>query len=230
MKKVEGHSEGSRVMESALKPSKLEFKLQELDKVPCTAVGLEQYQTPPHIAANLLWEISEHFGTFLDKVVLDLGCGNGILGIGCLLLGAKFVQAVDVCTASLEVAKCNAERCKFSTQQISFMNEDVRCFDAESLGVPYRFDVVVMNPPFGTRNQVGIDAVFVEKALESADIVYSMHKTTTRKFWIRKGVKLGVEVTPLTKMKFNLENSFKFHKCTSRDIEVDLLQFKHIRV
>lgn len=217
-------------MERKLKPSKLEFKLQELAEVPSTAVGLEQYQTPPHIAANLLWEISEHFGTFTDKVVLDLGCGNGILGIGCLLLGAKFVLAVDVCSASIEVAKCNAERCNFSTEQISFMNQDVRCFDPQSLGVPDRFDVVVMNPPFGTKKQVGIDTVFVEKALESAGVVYSMHKTTTRKFWIRKGVKLGVEVTFLTKIKFNLENSFKFHKCTSKDIEVDLLQFKHARV
>lgn len=219
-------------MARRLKPSQLEFKLQELTEVPCTAVGLEQYQTPPHIAATLLWEISEHFVSILDKVVLDLGCGNGILGIGCLLLGAKFVLAVDIHSASLEVAKYNAERFNFSTQQISFVNEDVKCFDARRSGVdlPYKFDIVVMNPPFGTRDQEGIDVVFVEKALESADIVYSMHKSTTREFWKKKGVKLGVEVTPVTEIKFNLENSFNFHKCKTKDIGVDLLQFKRMHV
>ena len=41
------------------------------------------------------------------------------------------------------------------------------------------FDTVVMNPPFGTRNP-GIDTAFVLKGLQSANVVYSLHKTSTR--------------------------------------------------
>ena len=210
-----------------LKPSQLENKLQELREVPTTVLGLEQYQTPPHIAATLLWEISEHFDGIRDKVVLDLGCGSGVLSIGCLLLGAKFVVAVDVDGLSLEVAKCNAESVGFSAEQVLFVEQDVRCFDVQSMNIE-RFDTVVMNPPFGTRDQAGIDAVFVQRALESADLVYSMHKTSTRQFWLNKGVELGVQVSPLTAFKFNLEYSFKFHKFRSQDIDVDLLQFKRL--
>jgi predicted RNA methylase len=36
-----------------------------------------------------------------------------------------------------------------------------------------------MNPPFGTRN-VGIDTVFVSKGMDYSNVVYSLHKTSTR--------------------------------------------------
>jgi len=42
------------------------------------------------------------------------------------------------------------------------------------------FDVVVTNPPFGTKKQVGVDARFVQNALRFAPVVYSLHKTSTR--------------------------------------------------
>ena len=41
------------------------------------------------------------------------------------------------------------------------------------------FDTVVMNPPFGTRN-TGIDTAFVLKGMEYSNVVYSLHKTSTR--------------------------------------------------
>ena len=216
---------------SRLKPSQLELQLQQLELSSSGVVGLEQYQTPPHIASTLLWEVSEHFESIKDQIVLDLGCGNGILGIGCLLLGAKYVIAVDVDENSLQVAKFNAQNLGFSDDTIYFVNQDVRHFEVQALNIPHlqpmeRINMVVMNPPFGTKDYVGIDAVFVEKALECAGTVYSMHKTSTRQFWINKGSELGVQVKPLTKLKFNLKRSFRFHKNESLDIEVDLLQFK----
>ena len=41
------------------------------------------------------------------------------------------------------------------------------------------FDTVVMNPPFGTRN-TGIDTVFLLNAMKISNVVYSLHKTSTR--------------------------------------------------
>lgn len=214
-----------------MKPSQVEMKLQQL-KMPCIGTRsacLEQYHTPPHIVANLLWDISQNFGCIRDEVVLDLGCGSGIFGIGCLLLGSKFVVGVDVDSNSIETAKANAEGLGFTDKHILFMNQDIKDLDLNNcLENKAKFDTVVMNPPFGTRGQVGTDLLFVLKGLENANTVYSIHKTSTRDFWIRKGIELGVHVKPLTELRFNIEHSFKFHKYDRVDIVVDFLQFKHI--
>ena len=217
-----------------LKPSKLEIELEDL-AVPERKASLEQYCTPPHIAAHLLWEISQHCGSIRGEFVLDLGCGNGILGLGCLLLGAKFVVGVDIDHSMIESARKNAAGLGFTEENIYFVNQDVREFDVGTLDIPGLFssqremDTVVMNPPFGTmEDSTGIDAVFVRKALESAKIVYSMHKSSTREFWKKKAVELGVQVNVLTEVKFNIEQTFRFHKYKSVDIQVDLIQFREL--
>lgn len=44
-----------------------------------------------------------------------------------------------------------------------------------------QFDTVLMNPPFGTKHNEGIDMKFLEVALKlSNNAVYSLHKTSTR--------------------------------------------------
>lgn len=73
-----------------------------------------EWLTPPDPAATnlmldpgLAFGTGNHASTFLclqwldkqdvqDKVVIDYGCGSGILGIAALLLGAKKVYAVDL--------------------------------------------------------------------------------------------------------------------------------------
>lgn len=45
-----------------------------------------------------------------DKVVLDYGCGSGILGVGALLLGAKSVLAVDIDPQAVLATRQNAKR------------------------------------------------------------------------------------------------------------------------
>ena len=51
---------------------------------------LEQYQTDPEIAAEILW-FAGFNNDISRKVIVDLGCGTGILGIGALVMGAKKV-------------------------------------------------------------------------------------------------------------------------------------------
>lgn len=46
-------------------------------------------------------------------------------------------------------------------------------------------DLVVMNPPFGTK-EAGIDMIFLELAMKSCrGNIYSMHKTSTRDFIVK---------------------------------------------
>lgn len=43
------------------------------------------------------------------------------------------------------------------------------------------FDTVIMNPPFGTKHNSGMDIKFLETAMNLANTaVYSLHKTSTR--------------------------------------------------
>jgi ribosomal protein L11 methyltransferase len=54
-----------------------------------------------------------------DKVVVDYGCGSGILGIAALLLGAKQVIAVDNDPQALIATVDNATRNNLDSNQIS---------------------------------------------------------------------------------------------------------------
>ncbi len=87
-----------------------------------------EWLTPPDPhAINLLLDpglafgTGNHASTFLclqwldqtdlkDAVVIDYGCGSGILGIAALLLGAKQVYAVDIDPQALLATRQNAER------------------------------------------------------------------------------------------------------------------------
>ena len=72
----------------------LEVVLSRLSWFEKGQVRQEQYTTPGQIAAEVLWKAAM-CGEVKGKVIADLGCGTGILGIGCLLLGASSVYFVD---------------------------------------------------------------------------------------------------------------------------------------
>lgn len=54
-----------------------------------------------------------------DKIVVDYGCGSGILGIAALLLGAKQVIAIDNDPQALIATRDNAERNNIAPDRIA---------------------------------------------------------------------------------------------------------------
>jgi ribosomal protein L11 methyltransferase len=85
------------------------------------------HQPPEPNAINILLDPGLAFGTgthpttalclnwldqaqVKDKVVIDYGCGSGILAIAAALLGAKKVIGVDIDPQALEATQANAER------------------------------------------------------------------------------------------------------------------------
>lgn len=74
-----------------MKLKELESYLQDVEGFENPKIKLEQYETPAHIAANMLYTADSTFGDIKDKFVADLGCGCGMLSIGGALLGASHV-------------------------------------------------------------------------------------------------------------------------------------------
>jgi predicted RNA methylase len=50
---------------------------------------LEQYQTTPQVSAEMVHSIFLATEDFHEKSILDLGCGNGTLGIAAALCHAE---------------------------------------------------------------------------------------------------------------------------------------------
>ena len=72
-----------------MKLKQLEAVLQQVEPFKDPKVQLEQYPTSPHLAARVIFTASEVYNDIVDKSVVDLGCGTGILAIAAQLLGSR---------------------------------------------------------------------------------------------------------------------------------------------
>ena len=73
---------------------------------------------------------------------------------------------------------------KFEEKDIHYDLIELNIKDWKSDRLKNFFDIVVMNPPFGTK-EAGIDYLFLQKAFEICNgNVYSFHKSSTREVYI----------------------------------------------
>nr|CAG4638009.1 EOG090X0BVL [Chydorus sphaericus] len=212
-------------MPKIMKRKELEQHLQELDGFSQPKILLEQYETRAHIASCMLHTIESSYGELGNKAVLDLGCGCAVLGIGANLLGAGYVLGVDIDDDALEIASSNIQQ--FELTNIELLQCDVKCLPKVLSG--RKFDTVIMNPPFGTKHNKGLDSLFIEVGLECLEkngVLYSLHKSSTRDHFQRKAPGWNVNATVLAQLRYDLPSTYKFHKHTSLDIEVDFWRFE----
>lgn len=88
------------------------------------------------------------------------------------------------------------------------------------------FDTVVMNPPFGTKHNAGMDIKFLVAAINiSRNVVYSLHKSATRAYIKKKAEEMGIQAEVIAELRYNLESTYKFHKKATVNIEVDCWRF-----
>lgn len=186
----------------------LEIQLSKLQELKPNSVKSEQYQTPSSIAAEILW-LAYMNKDIQNKVIADLGCGNGIFGIGSILLGAKKVLFLDSDPKALETAQENS--LSLNLQGI-FINSDISKFN-------FKVDTVIMNPPFGTKEKHA-DRTFLEQAFKVSKTIYSIHKIESTEF-IEKFTKDNkFKIIEIRKFKFPIKHSYKFHKKPKVEIEV----------
>lgn len=204
-----------------MKLKQLEQHLQEVEGFDNPKILLEQYPTRPHIAACMLHTIAFTFDDVSDKLIADLGCGCGVLAIGSVMLGAGAVTGFDVDHDALEQFQGNIT--DFEIDNIDLVNVDI-----ESLkeGWTNKFDTVIMNPPFGTKHNKGLDLKFLQTGLKMASgAVYSLHKTSTRDHVVKVAKQWGAEAQVIAELRYDLPNTYKHHKKASVDINVDFIRF-----
>jgi putative methylase len=145
----------------------LELLLSQIVPYPSPKPSLEQYTIPADVAATMLYIAAYSYGDIVDKTVLDLGCGTGRLALGAAFLGAKQVVGVDIDKDAVKVAFENSVRTDLK-EKVQWITGDIDAVDGN-------FDTVLQNPPFGVQRRKA-DRKFLEKALESGKVVYSLHK------------------------------------------------------
>ena len=199
--------------------SDLAITLSSLKGFANPKVREEQYITDSEVAATVLWN-AYLLGDIENRVIADLGCGTGILGIGALLLGAEKVFFIDSDEKALGIAKNNILKVK--SEDYSINSEEFICLDIGQFKT--KVDVVIQNPPFGTKIKHN-DIIFLEKALGIGKIVYSFHKSESKGFLERFSAKKNLEITHIWNFKFPLKASFQFHRRQVHRINVSCLRF-----
>jgi len=197
-------------------------------------VQLEQYTTPEGIAANLLYIAAYTHNDIINKSVLDLGCGTGRLGLGAAFLGATEIVGIDLDPLAIKTAQTNTKKASLSKKCVQWINGDISAIEG-------RFDTVVQNPPFGVQNRKA-DQVFLVKALEVADKVYSIHKHSEVDEYLIKMLKSsggfvqvrpspflegfiaksGGAITAVYSMLMTIPKMFEFHRKLKHDFVIDL--------
>jgi putative methylase len=202
---------------NAMKKRKLEMTLEKVRGFDRPNVTREQYATPATVAAELLY--FAFMNGDLAGNVIDLGCGTGVLAIGASLLkqeagDTQKVIGIDSDIRALETAKANA---RSLGADVEWICSDVR----DACG---HFETVVMNPPFGAQEK-GNDRPFLDKALETGRVVYSIHNAGSRSF-IESFIKGRGSVTDVIGLKFPMRRTFSFHTKDLAFIDVELYRIE----
>lgn len=192
----------------------LAIMLSQLKTFQKQRIELEQYQTESELAAQVLW-FAYLNKDIQGKVIADLGCGTGILGLGALVLGAKKVYLVDIDKSVLEIAKQNKEFLEKKYQlkfNISFSNKDIKILQK-------KVDIVIQNPPFGVK-VTHTDKLFLAKAMQLAPVIYTFHKIESKNF-IEKFVKENnFKIESILELDFPLKRTLWFHKKKTHFVKV----------
>jgi putative methylase len=157
---------GNPAQKRLIRKLDLELFLSQIKPHPSPQASLEQYTVSESVAATMLYLAAYTYGDIVDRQVLDLGCGTGRLALGCAFMGAESVVGLDIDKLAVKLAVENSTKLGFKTK-VDWIAGDVNA-------VTGKFDTVLQNPPFGVQKR-GADRVFLEKALQVADAVYSLH-------------------------------------------------------
>lgn len=201
----------------SLRLKNLEIVLESIKRISDYDIQLEQYPTPATIVSTILYSAQMEHGDITDKIVFDLGCGDGIFALGAALLGAKHVVGIDVQSKALKASQMNS-RLLGIEDMVDWVLGDVSSLQLQCL-----VDTVVSNPPFGVKKR-GADMRFLTTAISIADVTYSIHLAgeKNRTFLKKEIQKLGARVTQIETFQFPIKKLYNHHRKEIHLVDVDL--------
>lgn len=183
----------------------LSMLLSKLEKCENPDVSLEQYTTSGELAARWIFDIAA-FGDLSEGTsIIDLGSGNGILGIGALHLGANRAILVDSDSRCCEVSRKNAESLG-GEKSCVVLESDVSSLDSDLTDI----DLVISNPPWG-RQKEKADAPFLD-LIESIGVVSHIMHSSDAKHISTRFEEAGWVVEKYGEADFAIPASFDHHR------------------
>ncbi|OVE86316.1 METTL5 family protein [Natronolimnobius baerhuensis] len=179
---------------------------------------LEQYLTPPEIAAHVC-----HLAALegdCSRPVVDLGTGTGMLAIGAALAGAERVVGVDIDSDALATARKNATRVDAA---------DIEWVRGDGTSPPLALEnaTVLSNPPFGAqRGNRHADRDFLEAAAEIGTVSYTIHNEGSQEFVESFAADEGGEVTHAFRAEFPIAHRFEFHSEAESTLQAEVFRIK----
>ncbi|CAI5444865.1 unnamed protein product [Caenorhabditis angaria] len=203
------------------------WMLEKLEGFEKPKIQFEQYATSAELAVSMMEMIDSEVGID-DCLIADLGCGCGMLMTTiATCYEPQQIIGIDIDEDALEICSRNIE-----STEIEEKCEIIRgnALEIRNIFKQPIFDIVVLNPPFGTKNNSGIDMKFVENAISicrPGGSVFSLHKSSTRDFILKTARKWEdlEKVETIAEMRWNLPATYRFHKQKAVDIQVDLVHF-----
>ncbi|SEK73036.1 METTL5 family protein [Haloferax larsenii] len=186
-------------------------------------VALEQYPTPPDLAAHLV-HLADLRGDIDGKTVVDLGTGTGMLALGAALRSPARVFGVELDADALETAVDNARRVGASAPVHWVRGDATRLPLCLSEHEPV---TVLMNPPFGAQNEnTHADRAFLETIASLADVSYSVHNEGSKEFIEAFAEDAGADVTDAFRATFDLDHQFDFHEDERRELDAEVFRIE----
>jgi len=188
----------------------LAVTLSRLQSFERPSLILEQYPTDSEIAAEVIWFAYQN-RDITGKKVADLGCGTGILGIGTMFFNPQKVYFVDVDERPLNKLQNNLQLLNLKTKH-EIICENIALFN-------YKVDTIFQNPPFGIKREHA-DKIFLLKAFEISQVIYSFHKIESNNFIKKISQHNNFRITHYFEFEFPLKKAFNFHMKKIHKIKV----------
>lgn len=196
----------------------IERQLAGCDSFDAPSAELEQYATPPDIAAHVV-----HLAALqgdMSRRVIDLGSGTGMLTLGACLAGAETVIGLERDPSAVTVARTNARHLELE-QRVSWIVGDATRVPV----APTEPVTALANPPFGAVNgRSGADRAFLETIASIATVSYTLHNAGSIEFVESFVSDHGGRVTRSYRAEFDIPRQFPWHDAKREGIPVDVVR------
>ncbi|UCG00560.1 MAG: methyltransferase [Candidatus Heimdallarchaeota archaeon] len=191
--------------------------IDKIDSFRSPKVELEQYSLPSDLIAFILILCAEDL---IGQNVVDLGCGTGRFTLPIKHFFSNRILGVDI---DLDAMNHLVQLQKQNKLGIDLLITAIEFSEPKLWGK--RFQVTLMNPPFGTKRPK-IDMVFLKHALKFSKVIISIHKSNprTRRLIKDLGKKHRKNTIILATIDFPLSASLRFHRKHEHFVRVDLLR------